>query len=80
MQNLQKSAAAAAAAAAIVVVFNAQAPGAIPFVFQHPSIILQVMKYSQSLEVCNLKDASSFIMGLSSLHKTQTVDAQIDSL
>jgi hypothetical protein len=39
----------------IVVVISAQALGGIPFTFQHPSIISQLMEYSQCLKLCILE-------------------------
>ena len=40
----------------LVVVFNAQALGWIPFTFFHPSTILHLTEYSQSLKLCILED------------------------
>jgi hypothetical protein len=39
----------------VVVVINAQALGRIPFAFQHPSIISQLMEYCQCLKLCILE-------------------------
>jgi len=52
---------------------NAQECGTLPFTFQHSSIILQVIEYSQSLKLCNM-EMVLICNGVVFMHKTHTVN------